>query len=221
MAQLVMQSCLKDDDVPQREAWILLAILLVLVEVSGWVLVGSTRMFPAFSLRFSGLYLTTLTDVLIFGYCVNRFGGIKLVEIFPKGKDFVVLGLAGLFVFGYFGLTVGPGGMTSGSYDAIRDLPRYAYWLSVVNIILVGPFFEETIFRRYFLEILAQHHSTAIAVIITAGAATCFHYGLPLWSLIFIFFVQLLLGVVYVLSRLGGSIGIHIFLNSLILLLSK
>lgn len=216
-----MKPTLKDKDVPQWEAWFLFGILLAFVELGAWVLVGGERWFPGFISRFSGLYITTLTDMVVLVYCVWRFGCFDLVEFSPRRRDWLILALAGVTVFWYFGLTVGREGMTTNTYNAIRDLPGYLYWLSVANIVGIGPFLEEVIFRRYFLEILRQHYATALAVIVTAGVATCFHYGLPLRSLAFIFCAQLLFGTVYVTSRLGISVGVHVLMNSLVLLLSK
>ena len=216
-----MKLLLKDKDVPQWEVWILLVILFACVELGAWVLVIGDWWFPGFVSRFSGLYITTLTDVMALVYCVWRFGWLELVEFLPRRRDWLVLALAGMTVFLYFGITVGPEGMNTNTYNSIRDLPVCLYWLSVANIVGIGPFFEETIFRRYFLGILRQHYSTALAVVVTAGVATCFHYGLPLRSLVFIFCAQLLFGAVYVTSRLGVSVGVHAMMNSLVLLLSK
>jgi len=111
--------------------------------------------------------------------------------------------------------------MATNTYDAIRDLPGYQYWLSVVYLVCIGPLFEETIFRRYFLELWRLHYPTTIAVLLTAGATILFHLGLPLRSLVFIFFAQVLFSVVYVKSRLGVSVLIHAFMNSMVLALSR
>ena len=196
--------------------------LLVAFEVlMTFILAGGERLYPGFLSRFSVLYSTTLTDLLVLGYCARRFGIIQLDELLPRRGDWVVLGIAGFIIFFYFGLTVGREGMSTDMYDAIRDLPRYQYWLSVVSVIGIGSFLEEAIFRRYFLEILRHHYSKTIAILITAVISILFHLGLPISGLVFVFIVQILLGVVYISSRFGVSFMVHAFLNCFVLLLSR
>ena len=216
-----MNPILKDENVLQREAWLLFGLLVLFEAFMTFVLAGGERVFPGFLSRFSVLYSTTLTDLLVLGYCARRFGPIQLVELLPRGRDWAVLGVAGLIVFFYFGLTVGREGMSSEMYDAIRDLPGLWYWLSVVSVIGIGPFLEEAIFRRYFLEILRRHFPQSIALLITAGISILFHFGLEIPGLIFVFIVQFLLGVVYVTSRLGVSFMVHALINCFVLLLSR
>ena len=216
-----MQPILKDENVLQREAWILLGLLVAFEVFMTFVLAGGERVFPGFLSRFSVLYSTTITDLLVLGYCVRRFGTIQLDELFPRRGDWVVLGIAGLLIFFYFGVTVGREGMSSEMYDAIRILPKWSYWLSIVSVIGIGPFLEETIFRRYFLEILRRHYPQTIAILITAAASIFFHFELPIPGLVFVFSVQCLLSVVYVSSRLGVSTMVHALLNCFVLLLSR
>lgn len=216
-----MKPVLKNESVRQWEAWFLLGILVALQELSAWGLAGGEMMVPGFFSRFSVLYSYTVADLIVLAYCIRRFGRIELVELFPRRGDWVVLGLAVLTVFWYFALTVGRAGMTTDTYDSIRDLPRYQYWLSIVHIAAIGPLLEEALFRRYLLEIFRRHYPAAIAVLIIAGVSILFHLGLPVRSLIFIFFAELLYGFVYVKSRLGVSVLVHAFLNGLVLLLSR
>jgi len=218
---LFVNPILKDENVLQREAWFLIGVLVASEALMAFVLAGGERMVPGFSSRFSVLYTYTITDLLVLAYCVKRFGPIQLVELLPRRGDWIVLGLAGLTIFFYFGLTVGRGGMSSEMYDAIRDLPKLWYWVSVVNVIGIGPFLEEAIFRRYFLEILRHHYPKTIAILITASISIWFHWGLSIPGLVFIFIVQILFGVVYVTSRFGASVMAHAFLNCLVFLLSK
>lgn len=216
-----MPTVLRDENFRQLEAWGLVAILWALEWLGILILAEGEKVIPGFVSRFTALYSTTITGTLALSYCGWRFGRITSRDLYPRRKDFIVLGLSVIPIFFYFGLTVGREGVVSEMHEAIRGLPKYQYWLSVLNVLVITPFLEESIYRRYLLEIFRLHYPTSTSVVLVAGIATGFHWGLPFWSLVFTFFAQLLFGLVYANSRLVASTLVHSFMNMFVLGLSR
>ena len=217
-----MRPVLKGEYIRQRDAWFCVGFLLSVPVFYALVLFPTIeKTFPTLSPKLLDYVLIILTEILVLGYCMARFGKIELTELLPRRWDYLVLALGAMILLWIFGLRVGREGLNSGTHDSIRVLPVAQYWWAVFTIVLIGPLLEEAFFRRYFFEILRHHYPVNVAMLITIGIATLFHLGISISGLIWAFFDQLVFTIVYVKSRLGVSVLVHAFVNALILFLSR
>lgn len=200
---------------------ILISLALLVFSLSVLVYATEGKIFPALSVDLLARIVQVLVYLIILACCVVRFGGIDLVELAPDRRDSLVLLLALLVEFWVFGLLVGSEGLRNDYHKSIQGFSPLHYWVAVFIFVLGSPFVEEAIFRRYFLEIQRQHYSVGVAILITAGASTLFHFDSSLLRLSWVFFQQGFLSVVYVKSRLGVSVLVHAFINALVLFLSR
>lgn len=217
-----MRPVLKSEGVPQLEGWGIL-IFLAILEFSSFFLVFATegKIFPSLSVDLLARIVQILAYFIILAFCIIRFGRVNLIELAPERRDVLVLLLALFAEFWVFGLLVGSEGVRNDYHESIQEFSPSHYWLAVSIFVLGSPFLEEAIFRRYFLEIQRQHYSVGVAILITAGASTLFHFDASLLRLSWVFFQQVFLSFVYVKSRLGVSVLVHAFVNGLILFLSR
>jgi len=219
-----MRSVLNREDVPQLEGWGIL-LFLFLFEFASYLFVSFTReiIFPSLSMGFLVLATKILVYISTLAFCMSRFGKINLLEFIPDRKGSVILIVALVVEFWIFGLLVGPEGIHNDRYEAIKNLSTFQYYGAVLAIIVFVPILEESLFRRYFLEIQCQHYSTGVAVLITALAGTVFHLNLEFsWEpMVWHFCQELFICVVYLNSRLGVAGIVHVFVNMLVLLLAR
>jgi len=217
-----MTPVLRREKISQWEGWSIV-LFLYLIEFFSYLLLSLSeeKISPSLSIELLDLIAQILAYSIILGFCLNRFGGIDLFELVPNRRDAIVLIVALLIEFWVLGLLVGPEGLRTNLYESIRELPTSQYWLGVFIIVGLVPLVEETVFRRYFLAIQQQHYSTGIAVLITAGVATLFHFTGSIFPLLWHFSQQVFLSIVYVKSRLGVSVLVHAFVNALVLFLSR
>jgi membrane protease YdiL (CAAX protease family) len=219
-----MRSVLKREEVSQLEGWGIL-LFLFLFEFASYLFVSFTReiIFPSLSMGFLVLATKILVYISTLTFCISRFGKINLLELVPDRKGLVILIVALVAEFWVFGLFVGPEGIHNDRYEAIKNLSTFQYYGAILTIVVFVPFLEESLFRRYFLEIQCQHYSTGVAVLITALAGTVFHLNLEFsWApMVWHFCQELFFCVVYLNSRLGVAGMVHVFVNMLVLLLAK
>ena len=219
-----MRPVLKSEEIPQLDAWGML-LFLFLLEFFAYLIfsLSAESLFPSLSIDLLALIVKVLAYLAIFVFCLIRFGRINLIELIPDRRDALILLVALMIEFWVFGLLVGSEGIRNDRHDAIRNLPALQYWLGVSIVVGWGPFFEEALFRRYFLEIQCQHHSTVVAVLITATVGMIFHFNfeLAVLRLVWHFCQEVFSCVVYVNSRLGVAVVVHAFVNALVLFLSR
>lgn len=219
-----MRPVLKREEIPQLDAWGMLLFLFLLgFGAQFFLLLTAESLFPSLSIDLLSLMVKVFAYLAIFVFCIIRFGNIHLVEFIPDRRDALILLIALMFEFWVFGLLVDSEGIRNERHDAIRHLPALQYWLGVSIVVGWGPFFEEVLFRRYFLEIQHQHYSTVVAILITAGVGTLFHFDLEFAALrlVWHFSQEVFFSLVYVKSRLGVSVMVHSFVNALVLFLSR
>jgi len=154
-----MHSFLKREEVSQLEAWGILFFIFFL-EFASHLLVSFTNViiFPSLSMGFLVLATKTFVYTSVLAFCMSRFGKINLLEFVPDRKDLVILVFALLAEFWIFGLLVGPEGIRNDRYEAIKNLSSFQYYGAFLAIVVFVPFLEESLFRRYFLEIQSQHY---------------------------------------------------------------
>jgi len=219
-----MRAVLKSEEIPQHDAWGMLLFLFLLGFVAQFLLLRSAEsLFPSHSIELLALIVKIFVYLAIFVFCLIRFGNISVIELVPDRRDALILLVALMIEFWVFGLLVGSEGIRNDRHDAIRDLPALQYWLGVSIVVGWGPFFEEALFRRYFLEIQRQHYSTGVAILITASVGTLFHFNLELavLRLVWHFSQEVFFSLVYVKSRLGVAVLVHAFVNALVVFLSR
>jgi len=219
-----MRAVLKSEEIPQLDAWgMLLFLFLLEFFVALLFSLSAESLFPSFSIALLALVVKVFAYLTIFVFCLMRFGSINLLELVPDRRDALILLVALMIEFWVFGLLVGSEGLRNARHDAIRHLPDLEYWVGVSIVVGWGPFLEEALFRRYFLEIQRQHYSTVIAVLITASVGTLFHFNFEfaVLRLVWHFFQQAFYSIVYVKGRLGVSVLVHAFVNALVLFLSR
>lgn len=217
-----MRPTFKRDRIPQIEGWGILIFYFLLEFLFYFFLPNNSKDGPfSLSLELLNLLVKTPVDVIIIAFCIFRYGGINLNELILNRRDALLLLVALLIEFWVFGLLVGPDRLKTHLHESIKDLSIGQYYVAVLTIVGLVPFGEEVVFRRYFLEIQRQHYSTEISVLLTATAATLFHFEFSWPPLLWHFFQQALFSVVYVKSRLGVAVLVHAFVNAMVLFLSR
>lgn len=213
---------LGNKNIHQRDAWLGIGFLFFIPIFYALVIFQLVeRIFPELSPHLLDYIFIIFSETLVLAYYIAQFGRIEMTELLPHHWDYIVLVFAIVIQFWIFGLRFGHEGLNSETHESIRDLPTTQYWWAVVIIMWFAPLLEETIFRRYFFEILRQHYPISIAALFTAGVATLFHWESSLSSWLWVFFDQLFFTVVYVKSRLGVAVLVHAFVNALVLFLSR
>ncbi len=214
----------KVDHISHLEGWGLL-LLLFGIEFLANVICGFVinRAFPTFPAALFNLEIKVLAYVAITLYCVRRYGGLRLTELVPTRRDFMMVGIALFLTLWIFGLLIGPERIVNQRHEGLKGLSSLQYVLGLFIVVGLAPLFEEIIFRRFFLEIQREHFSSGMALLITTAAATLFHIdsfenltvvilGSFLW--------QGLFGLLYLKGRLITSVLTHSLYNGLVMLLS-
>ena len=220
-----MAQVLKNKEIPQLESWGLLVALFALEFIAYLIFYFSRKaFFPSLPIDFLDFGVKVFTYLSIFLFCMIRYGKITFEEFLPTRKDILLLSISVVIILWIFGLFIGPERIRNPRHEIFKSFVPLYYWLSLFIVVGLAPFFEEAIFRRYFLEIQHQHYSTSTSVLITAGVATLFHFdssenliAILLWT----FFIQTVFGLLYVKGRLVVSVLAHMFVNGLVMLLSK
>lgn len=179
--------------------------------------------FPSLPLDFFDLIVKVVTFVLIVSFCMFRYGNLSFRELIPTRQNLIYLIITLIIIFWIFGLFIGSERIRNPRHEIYKSYSSGYYSLSLLFIVALIPFFEEAIFRRYFLEIQRQHYSVGISILITSSIATLFHVdsvGDLNFTLLWTFFLQTTFGILYVKTRLGVSTLAHMFVNGLIMLLS-
>lgn len=213
---------LRSEYIRQSDAWISALVLLFLPQLVIHVFaprIQTSFPFIAFDVIIS--FAVLLTEIVVIGYLIHRLGRVTLEELLPRGKEYVALIGGIITLFWIFGLTVGSEGLHSRRYDQMRNLPAWQYWWAVLDMVVLSPVLEETYLRRFFLEILRRHFPLSLAILLTTLVATVFHIGAPIEVLLWSTLDQLLFAIVYLNSRLGGAVAVHVFDNAMVLLLAR
>jgi membrane protease YdiL (CAAX protease family) len=178
------------------------------------------QLFPLMPDIFIGFHLATLVFVIINAYFLYSRGGLTLSDVLIQKRDFIILGLGLLILFLTMEIIWGPPSIHPGPYQEVRSLTNFQLVIFLLETILVGPFLEELLYRKYFLEILRSKFSLVFAVFITMLIETSFHYDYDFIGLVYVFFWAMISSIIYLNSRLGVSFCIHSAHNGLFLLFS-
>jgi len=217
-----LRAVFKSEEIPQIDGWGIVIFLLLLEFLSVFLLIFIEKnLFPSLSSALLSLVVQIFDYVLILVFCLTRFGSIDLVELVPDRRDALILIVALLIEFWVFGLLVGSEGIRNDSHKSLQELATSQYWVALFCLIGLVPLVEEGVFRRYFFEIQCQHYSTTMAILITAGVASLFHFPGSLFNFLWHFLQQVFLSLVYVKSRLGVSVLVHVFINAMVFFLSR
>lgn len=97
------------------------------------------------------VFLSTAIPIVYFGF---RYGPANLSDLIPSITDVPVLFVAVVLVFLAASLGTLKGGWRTEISDEIRALGTLERFSGYFVVIFLGPFLEETFFRKYVLEIL-------------------------------------------------------------------
>jgi membrane protease YdiL (CAAX protease family) len=220
-----MEERLKTPSVNAWDPWFILVAFLALF---GLFLV--TSVFMSVVLEGSNLLLSfewfdrgevLLANLLLVLYCFKQYGPINWPEFIPRGRDYAVLAIGLLIIFWAFGLIVGREGIKTDPNWQV--LTGYQYGIEVLALTLIGPLLEEIFLRRYFYEMLATLYSpaAALAVTICIGALLHWHTDITWFVIFWHSFLAGVFTLAYMNSRLGVTILLHSFNNTMAVLLSR
>lgn len=170
--------------------------------------------------KFPGVF-AYLIPALYFSY---RYGSIRFNDIIPKGSDFVVLliGLILVFIQAALVATLGPSKPYSVQGNTLLQLTKIEIYLILFSSLVIGPFFEELLFRKYILGILKENYSVLLAIIAASLLETAIHIGfildwpIDLFRSIRFFTLFVILSLIYLKSNLGVSFITHSLINTTI-----
>jgi membrane protease YdiL (CAAX protease family) len=220
-----MEERIKIYSVNAWEPWFILVAFLSL-----FVLCLVTSVFMSIVLEGTNLLLSLeefdrrevlLANLLLVLYCLKQYGPIKWTEFIPRGKDYAVLAIGLLIIFWAFGLIVGREGIKADPDWQI--LTGYQYGFIVLALTLFGPLLEEVFLRRYFYEMLATLYSrmAALAVTVCIGTLLHWHPDITWFNIFWHFFLAGVFTLAYMNSRLSVSVLLHIFNNTMAMLLAR
>jgi membrane protease YdiL (CAAX protease family) len=201
----------------QRDAWLSIIACFLLQILSGLVFLSAVHMaFPSLSkltLYYSFPILSLMLPII---YLSFRYGYVRVSDIVLRGSDFIVLFLALIVLFVIISFISFQGPYRPYTYGGLRisQLPSFEYYVVLFEIFLMGPFLEETLFRKYIFEIFRKKYNILLAILLTSFCETLVHLGawnlsgLVLTLFLFIFFI-----LIYIKSKLGVSIIIHCLTN--------
>lgn len=204
-----------------RDIWLSVVIYFSVEVFCAFLLLPITiRMFPWLSSFLASLLLARLPLMILLIYFSSRHGKIGAADLVPQGKDFLVLSISVIVLFVAAAQMVFLGGARSEINQAISNLQGLQHFLAVCIVVFVSPFLEETVFRKYILEILLRKYTSVVAIMIVVCLETLIHLGLKVSGLILIFVYSVFFTLVYLKSRLGVSILIHCLTNVFVLLVA-
>ena len=179
------------------------------------------NIFPATDSLFLAYYISIVNLTIVLGYFLFRYGGLKFEEYFLGKRRCLLLGVSCLILsLGIYLLILNREGVNSELAVLFQSLSKYQYILVLIATIIIGPFLEETLYRRFILEILRNKYHLFFAILITSGIETSFHHTYSWGDLIIIFFLSIFNSIVYLLGGLGVSVLFHSMHNALIIFLS-
>jgi len=200
------------------DVWISLGVCLLihLVVVQQFIPIyyALKPSFPWITISF---ILSTFAYIIPLSYLSIRYGCLTRSDFTLRGQDLIILFAASLIVFlaaAVFVLKYGIRVSPDITQMASR-LSAFEYVVVYFIILLLGPFLEETFFRRYIFELLKSKYRLPLSTLLTVGFETILHIGYSFEQLIIIFIYSLLFTIVYLKSRLVASIIIHCLINIL------
>lgn len=105
---------------------------------------------------------------------------------------------------------------------AILSTPRPYYYVNLFLLIVYGPFFEETLYRGYFFELMKPGWGNCKAFFLSSMLFVLFHGlwgGFGMW-LFFIFLASAISTIMYLEGGLIAAITTHSFVNFYLMYLS-
>jgi membrane protease YdiL (CAAX protease family) len=205
----------------QRDAWLSILVCYLFQIAVGFFLIPSLHTFSPFPSQLTLSYcLPVLSALVPIFYLSHRYGWIHLSDLLPRGRDYLVILVAIFILFIRFALVALslPYGVSTVHSGTISQLPPLEYYLVLFAMFLYGPFLEELLLRKYVFEIFRGKFNIFSAVLLTAFCASLLHIDFEnnIVVLIKVFIYQAFYTLVYLKSRLGGSVFIHGLTNFLI-----
>jgi membrane protease YdiL (CAAX protease family) len=161
------------------------------------------------------IWLTSnmLPLLLLFLFYLFRWGPIQKSDWRMKGKDFIALFLAFIILFIFVATIQLTGGGKSAVVERINRLDGNSYLAAAFLIILLGPFLEEVVFRKFIFNILHSKYNIYFSLFGAVILNTLIHVPSNLASFILYFVYALFFTTVYINSGLSVSLIVHSSLN--------
>lgn len=211
-----MSSIFEDESVRQRDAWVSIIGCFLILIISGFILIPLLRsIFPSLSKITLDQPFAILSLIVPVIYLTFRYGRFGMSDFALHGSDFAVLVIALIILFVMMSFLAFQGPYdTSMVYDkTISNLAWPEYSFTLISILFLGPFLEETLFRRYVFEIFRSKYHILAALALTSLIETFLHSGHGISGLVGIFASSIFFTLVYMKSRLGVSFVIHSLTN--------
>lgn len=203
-----------------KDVWLTVILYFLLAKVFSSNFYYLASFFPTgtknnfIGFQFTILILSISALILIF-----RNGSFKLSDVLIQKKDLPVLGICFLIVFISSEIFNKPDDFVSPLYRNFKSLPNPQFSISLVEVVLIGPFLEELIYRKYLLEILRKNFSISISILLVCLIETSFHFDYNVLERIYVFFFSIISSIIYLRTRLGVSWCFHSMHNGLDLLI--
>jgi len=200
----------------ERDVWLSVFLLLILSYFCSPFIFD---LFPTTHPLFLAYHISIIYLTIVLSYFLFRYGGLKIEEYLPKKKGYLVLGVSCFILLWTYLFISRREGFDPELAEQFQSLFKYQYIMVLIATVAIGPFLEETLYRRFIFEILRNKYHLLIAVLITSGIETSLHYTYSWDQLIFIFCLSVFNSIVYLLGGLGVSVLFHSAHNALIILL--
>ncbi len=206
----------KDRSFRQIDAWLsILGSFLLYVLMSYFLFPVLQTAFPEISNSSIWYLLAIPIDLLPIVYLYFRCGPIGISDFALEGMDFVVVFISLIvLVIGFSTISLTVGFESLVTYREISRLHGFEYLITIFILFLIGPFLEETLFRRYIYEIFRDKFGSLTAILMVTLIETLMHISYwNIGALILLFFSTIFLTVIYIKTRLGASIIVHCVIN--------
>ena len=200
------------------DVWISLGVcLLIQLVVVQQLIPIYHALKPSFPWITISFILSTFAYIIPLFYLSTRYGCLKRSDFTLRGQDLIILFAASLIVFLAAAVFVLKYGIrvSTDITQMVSRLSAFEYVVVYFIILLLGPFLEETFFRRYIFELLKSKYRLPLSILLTVGFETILHIGYSFEQLIIIFIYSFLFTIVYLKSRLVASVIIHCLINIL------
>ena len=167
--------------------------------------------------------LPMLTIQMLFASSLSQFTGILYVYVRSRAvpkilirNNFVSFCLSGVVAVWLISVAnmLFSGRYIPFAHEILSEKSPYLY-INAFILIVVGPCFEETLYRGYYFEILKSNFGNLWSILISSLLFILFH---AIWggfdiNLIFIFLYSILFSIVYIQNGLIASTLVHAFVN--------
>ncbi len=200
-----------------RDVGISVILLFGLIYIEPFINSALIKFFKSTSPLFIGYQIIIIKFFLVSIFFLLRYGGLGKSDFIFKKRDILVVAVGLFVVLVIIELSGEVQKYQSSQYiKEINSLNDIQLSILFVELVLVGPFLEELLYRKFYLEIFRSKWPIIVAVLLTAIIETLLHFGYSISQLLYILFGSIFSSIIYLNSQLGSAYIIHSFYNFII-----